>query len=266
MKINTENLPEKDQKYVHILGINILSTTESQLLAAIEKKISDSHKLGSRSSKFSILTLNPEIILLSQNDKELKNALNSADFAVPDGVGLNFASKFLYGKSLNIVPGRILFEKLIELANKNGWKVFFLGGNDSEAQTAAQKLKIQNKELKIETAGGSEITPTLHKGIVDRINKFSPDLLFVAFGNPKQEIFVAENAKSQMLNVKCFMSVGGTFRYIAGLSPLPPKWMPDLGLEWLWRLFTEPYRLGRIWNAVVVFPLKVFWHKLNRNE
>jgi len=72
--------------------------------------------------------------------------------------------------------------------------------------------------LKIETAGGSEITPTLHKGIVDRINKFSPDLLFVAFGNPKQEIFVAENAKSQMLNVKCFMSVGGTFRYIAGLS------------------------------------------------
>ena len=96
------------------------------------------------------------------------------------------------------------------------------------------------------------------------INKFMPHLLFVAFNNPKQEIWIRRNLPK--LKVKGAMAVGGTFRYNAGLSELPPNWMESLGLEWAWRLITEPYRLKRIVNAVVVFPYKVFLYKVKSRK
>ena len=253
MKKNTEIKAQTTRKYVNILGINVLVTTSAQVLTGVKQNITDSYK-------FFITTPNHEIVLMAQKNKELRGALNCADFAVPDGVGLNYASKFLYGKPLNIIPGRKLFLELIKLANKNKWKVFLLGGLDNESEIASRNLQLTNHNLQIQFAGGSEITPNLSKDIVDRINKFSPDLLFAAFGNPKQEIFVHKNFKK--LNVGGMMAVGGTFRYISGQSPLPPKWMEELGLEWVYRLITEPYRIKRIWNAFPIFPLRVFWFKI----
>jgi N-acetylglucosaminyldiphosphoundecaprenol N-acetyl-beta-D-mannosaminyltransferase len=82
----------------------------------------------------------------------------------------------------------------------------------------------------------------------------------VAFNNPKQEIWIYKNLKS--LTVGGAMAVGGTFRYIAGLSKLPSAWMEKAGLEWLYRLITEPYRLRRVLNAFPVFPLRVFLYKV----
>ena len=108
----------------------------------------------------------------------------------------------------------------------------------------------------------SEIDKRLEKDAIDKINKFAPHLLFVAFVNPKQEIWIYRNLKR--LNIGGAMAVGGSFRYVAGLSKLPPKWMEAAGLEWLWRLITEPRRLGRIFNAFPVFPLKVLCVKIFR--
>jgi N-acetylglucosaminyldiphosphoundecaprenol N-acetyl-beta-D-mannosaminyltransferase len=102
----------------------------------------------------------------------------------------------------------------------------------------------------------------LESDVVDRTNSFAPHLLFVAFGNPKQEIWIHKNLSK--LNIGSAMAVGGTLCYIAGLVALPPKWMESLGLEWLWRLIHEPKRIKRIWNAVVVFPIKVFQSKLSQ--
>jgi N-acetylglucosaminyldiphosphoundecaprenol N-acetyl-beta-D-mannosaminyltransferase len=263
MKKIAENNSEMSQKYVNILGINVVSTTVTRLLLAVRDKMS-------HNKVFYITTPNPELVLASTRNPLLKSALNSSDFSIPDGVGLNYAAKFLYGKEVNIIHGRILFIKLIELANKKAWKVFFLGGTGEEASIAAEKLKINYKKVKIETFAGpilnekaipvTEINRKLEKDAVDRINKFAPDLLFVAMKNPKQEIWIYKNIKR--LNVGGAMAVGGTFRYIAGMSKLPPEWMENLGLEWLWRLIHEPKRIGRIFNAVVIFPLKVFWFKL----
>lgn len=271
MKKNTEKIEQKGRKIGQILGINIASTTLSEVLTGVEQNISSSIKLGSRDKQFSILTPNPELVLSSTQDLRLKEALNSADFSVPDGVGLAYAYKFLFGKSLNIIPGRKLFDELIKLAGKKGWKVFLLGGLNNEAELAAKQLTINNPQLAIETSKGpklnkegepeTEINIKLQKDAIDKINKFSPDLLFVAFGNPKQEIWIHKNLSK--LNVRGAMAVGGTFRYVAGLSALPPKWMEKAGLEWVFRLVTEPFRLGRILNAVITFPLKVFQYKIS---
>jgi N-acetylglucosaminyldiphosphoundecaprenol N-acetyl-beta-D-mannosaminyltransferase len=254
---NTKRTVIKNRKIGQIMGINIVSSSISLLLTRVEDFISDNHK-------FYIVTPNPEIVLASQSDNKLKEAINSADLSVPDGVGLKIAIP-----DLKIIKGRDLFLKLIELANKKGWKIFLLGGLGEEAKMAAQKLEIRYRNLKMESYQGprlnnsakpeSEGDVKIQSDVVKQINSFEPQLLFVAFGNPKQEIWIHKNLSE--LNIGGAMAVGGAFRYVAGLSPLPPEWMSDRGFEWLWRLFTEPHRIGRIWNAVVVFPFRLLCFK-----
>lgn len=246
-----------DRKIGQILGINVTSSPVDALLARVNDFVAHNHK-------FSILTPNPELILMAQKNLILKSALNSADLAVPDGTGLKFADS-----SLTIIKGRELFLELVKLAEKKGWRVFLLGGLGTEAAKSASQLKIKNLKLKIEADKGPNLdikaeplTEQDKKSEVDsikRINKFAPQLLFVAFGNPKQEIWIHKNLSK--LNIGGAMAVGGTFRYVAGMSALPPGWMEKAGLEWLWRLTTEPSRMKRVFNAVFVFPLKVLFSK-----
>lgn len=302
MKKNKGKNSRLVRKHVNILGTSVISTDLKEVLAGVNDFLTYNSVSGNRKRKFSIVTPNPELVLASVENRLLRKALNSAEFAVPDGIGLAQAAKFLslpapknivlrgattfcqgvlvgmatlfYKKwltdELNIVKGRELFAGLIELAEKKRWRVFMLGGKDNEADMAAKKLRYRHSKLKVMWANGpkvnangepvAEIDKKLQKDVIDRINAFAPQILFVAFGNPKQEVWIQRNLVR--LNVGAAMAVGGTFRYIAGLSKLPPKFMEDVGLEWLWRVLTEPVRLRRIWNAVVVFPWKVFISKL----
>lgn len=297
MKKNTSRMNKKVRKIEQILGINIISTSKQRLLARINENLS-------HNSHFYIVTPNPELILMAQKNNELKEALNSSEFAVPDGIGLSQAQKLLsfeapkfqlfriltvFFKGLSIglatftnnewltdgikpIKGRELFVDLIKLADKNKWKVFLLGGKESEAVIAAVKLKTQYKNLKIESSPGpilnkkakpvSDLNRKIEIDDIKKINKFIPDLLFVAMENPKQEIWVHAHIKD--LRIGGAMCVGGTFRYVSGMSKLPPDFLAKIGLEWLWRLVTEPRRFGRIVNAVIIFPWKVFLYKLKQ--
>lgn len=262
---NTKNMQVKAHKQAKILGIKMDSTLVSRVLARVRWFIS-------HNKKFYIVTPNPELVLMAQKDDDLKKALNASKLPIPDGVGLNFASRFLFGESLNIIPGRKLFESLIKLANKMGWRVFFLGGRGDEAEKAAYKLRLNYKKIKIESFRGpeldneaepvSEVNRLMLFDAIVKINDFKPHLLFVAFGNPKQEKWIRNNLGR--LKIGGVMAVGGTFRYIAGMSSLPPKWMEMLGLEWFYRLITEPKRIKRIVNAVIIFPWKVFLYKISQ--
>ena len=245
----------------NILKVNINSTRESKVLVSVRDFIA-------RGCKFYIVTLNPEIVLKAQKDKNLLLALNRAAISIPDGVGLKLADP-----SLNIIKGRDLFLSLISLANKKGWRVFLLGGLKDEAELAVQKLEISYKKIKLDYARGpvldneakpvSESDIDIQNDVVKRINNFKPRLLFVAFGAPKQEKWIA--GWLDKLDIGGAMALGGTFSYIASYSKLPPKCLAGLGLEWLWRLLTEPKRLTRILNAVIIFPLKVFLYKTKNN-
>ena len=302
MKKNIQINIKTGRKYVNIFGINILSTTREEVLTAVKSFVSDN-------TKFYITTPNPELVLASTKDSELKNALNSSTFAVPDGIGLAQSSKFLsmtsvgipiikealyffqglavgfatfanpkwLTRDLNIIKGRVLFNDLMAMSNKNKWKVFFLGGETGEAKAAAFILSKKFKNIKIEAFQGPivdnnanpvmEVDIRLQKDAVDKINRFSPQILFVAMKNPKQEKWIYKHSlplRGKNLNVLGMMAVGGTFRYISGQSLLPPKWMEKYGLEWVWRFITEPHRIKRIFNAWPVFPWTVFLYKLKK--
>lgn len=286
------NISQKQDK---ILGVKIDSTQKVKVLRVVRDKISSG-------TKFFIATPNPEIIIKAQDDRELRDILNSADISLPDGIGLAQAKKYLelpnpkdlirrtltlfvqglgvgfltiFDKkkitaSLEIINGRDLFMDLIKLANKKGWRVYFLGGERGEGDGAKKELEKSYKKIKIKVLPGpmlnEEGKPSGKYGTkkdmeaVSSINKFNPHLLFVAFGAPKQEKWVYRWLKK--LKIGGVMVVGGTFNYVSGKTKLPPSWIENAGLEWIWRLFTGNQKPERIFTAFPSFPLRIFWHKL----
>ncbi len=261
-KNNKKTTSFSDRKYAQIFNIGLNSTSTSSVLRFLRYRMSEA-------KKFFIITLNPEIVSLAEKDEKYAQVLNSADLALPDGIGLKFAAKFLGQPSITIIKGRKLFEDIIKLANKKSWRIFLLGGKTDEAEETAEKLGLSYKKVKFLALSGpildSNADPVSEKDreieieIIEKINRFQPEILFVGFGAPKQEKWACK--WFSRLSVGGIMVVGGTFRYISGQAKLPPEWMEEAGLEWLWRLLTEPWRFRRILTAVFIFPLRVLLHK-----
>lgn len=284
-----------DGKYGNILNVTVNSTSKTQVLAFVRDSLT-------RGYKFWLATPNPEIILKTQKDKQYLNILNSADLALPDGIGVAQAFKFLslYNppkilrylilpieglavglatfvnqkwlfNGLQLIKGREMFKELAGLANKKGWRIFLLGGKDGVAKKAEENLKKNYHQLKISSFGGANYDDnalpvnlediSVHKETLELINKIKPHLLFVALGAPKQERWISKYLPK--INAGGAMVIGGTLDVVASKAGLPPKWMSDSGLEWLWRLIREPQRIGRIVNAAIIFPAKIFLYKLN---
>jgi N-acetylglucosaminyldiphosphoundecaprenol N-acetyl-beta-D-mannosaminyltransferase len=253
------------RKQAKILGIGVNSTSKTRVLRFVRNCLA-------QGAKFFIITPNPEQIMLAQKDKKFAKILNSADLALPDGIGLVWAAKFLrLPGPRKVIKGREMFLELIKLANKKTWKVFLLGGREKVAEKTKNNLEKSFKKVKIRVTEGpnldNEAKPVtkedslIEKDVMNLINKFKPHLLFVAFGAPKQEKWVYKWLEK--LECGGVMVVGGTFDYLAGSVSLPPKWIGKLGFEWLWRLICQPWRFKRIFRSVIIFPLKVFWSKLS---
>ena len=283
---------KKDQKIGEIFEKVQNSRSKARVLASVRKNISSG-------TKFYIFTPNPEIFLLCLKDKDYLSLLKSAPILILDGVGLAIAQDFLNlpstkSKVLNaflyifqgfssgarfmfkrkgmVIKGRELFLDLVKFGNTQGWKVFLLGGVNNEAGDVKEALELTFKKIKIQAERGpllnekglpvSKIDRSIEKEIINKINSFAPEIVFVSFGAPKQEYWIKNNLGK--IKAGGAMAVGGAFKYVSGEAKLPPQAMQKLGLEWLWRFFQEPRRIKRIFNAVVLFPLKIYLYKLNR--
>lgn len=259
MKKNIVKSPKVDQ----ILGINFTSSQKPELLKLVEDRLD-------RKTSFFIVTPNPEIVVAAQSDTFLRRILNSAEISLVDGAGIVFAAKFLKNTKFERIAGRVFFEDLIALSNKNGSKVFLLGGSNAVIEKSIATLKSKYSDLSVDGMAGAELgqdgKPKNQKeelkdiDVIARINHFKPDILFVGFGAPKQEKWVFQNREK--LKVTGVMVVGGVLDVISGYKSAPPYLFQKIGIEWLWRLLQEPSRLGRIVTAVVIFPLLVLREKI----
>lgn len=213
-----------------ILGIKIDDVNMDEALKVVEKWLNGSRKRY-------IVTPNPEIVVMAKEDKEFREILNKADMSIPDGVGLK-----LTGDIECIIPGTDFMEELIKFAQDFGFTTGFLGGRDEVAKRCAECLQKKYPKLKVNFAeSGGEVTP--EGKLLKSLKMPKTDLLFVGFGPPKQEKWIAKNL--QKLNVKVAMGVGGAFDYLSGQVPRAPRWLRDLGFEWLFRLTVQPWRIKR---------------------
>ncbi|MAF20811.1 MAG: hypothetical protein CMI55_03970 [Parcubacteria group bacterium] len=220
-----------------ILGVRVDNLTINQVLEKIEGFLADGRQ-------HYIVTLNPEFLVKAQKDQSFKQILNQADLALPDGIGLIFAAWFL-GQSLKQrIAGVDLMEKICQKAAQNGWPVCLIGGQSDIAQKAGANLKKKYPGLEI--------------------NQNNPKILFVALGAPKQEKWIVENLKN-IPSVKLAIGVGGSFDFISGQVRRAPRLIRFLGLEWLWRLMRQPWRIKRIFRAIIIFPWLVLKHGFNQD-
>jgi N-acetylglucosaminyldiphosphoundecaprenol N-acetyl-beta-D-mannosaminyltransferase len=256
--MNTEaRMTQTSHEDLKILGVKVSGTSKQEVLRFIVSSLA-------RKSKFFVTTPNPEIVVAAQKDHELRAALNSADVAIPDGVGLRLAG------IKEVITGRELFEALLSMANRKQLKVYLLGATPEVNKAAVNKIENLCPKIGIRGSGDIQVN---EKGyfvddknrkryidIIKNINRLKPDILFVAFGAPKQEKWVYHNLEK--LNVGGAVVVGGALDYLVGKTVLPPAWAAKAGLEWLWRGIFEPWRAKRIFNAVVVFPLLLIKERL----
>lgn len=256
---------------VLVANLNISAITKSQFLSEVKSL------LESKQQTF-ITTPNSEFLYASLTESSLRDLFNSADIALADGIAIMWAERYLdiplrstgfWGKIIetwvhvvvsgarilltpsylykNIpekITGADVFFDLIKLASENNKTVYFVNHRSDSAEKTAELLKEKYPRLQIVGLSRKNWNDL---SLLEDIQRAKPDLLFLAYGQPKQEQWIANHLKN--LPVTVAMGVGGTFDYASGFKTPPPVWIRSIGLEWFFRLVTQPSRLPRIYRA-----------------
>jgi N-acetylglucosaminyldiphosphoundecaprenol N-acetyl-beta-D-mannosaminyltransferase len=200
----------------------------------------------SRGKSAFVTTANAQHIVLLERDKRLRNIYDRADLVVPDGISLLLAAR-VYGRCLRErIAGVDMFQMLCSLAAENNLRVFLLGGRPNSADLTAAVLKQRFPDLRISSYCpplGFEQTAVGLERTAQAVCAAKPDLIFVAFGAPKQEYWIYEHGLR--LAVPIYIGVGGSFEMVAGVVRRAPEWIQHLGCEWAYRFCLEPRRLWR---------------------
>lgn len=213
-----------------------------------------------------IATVNPEFIMAAQRNPAFAQALDNTALNVPDGVGVLWAARRLGRPLRERVAGVDLLEHLCAAGSQHRWRAFFLGARDGVAERAAAIMAFKYTGLLVTGTYAGSPRPEDEAEIVARVRKARPNLLFVAYGAPAQDLWLARNLALIHDTSRpageppglVGMGVGGAFDFLAGAQQRAPRWMQEAGLEWLYRLLREPRRWRRQ-LALVEFVWRVAW-------
>ena len=218
-----------------ILGVHITKSSKRELLSHLASDL----KHGRQSA---IFTPNSQMLLAASKDRELRKLLNSSELNIPDGVGVRLAAR-LRGVRLESMSGIDIAEELLSVAVSKGYRVFFLGAKRGVAKKAADNMRVRYPTLQIcgMHHGYFDKSGEENADVLKKIRTAAPDILFVCFGFPAQEKWIADNLAS-LPSVKLALGLGGSFDVWSGNIRRAPLLIQKAGLEWLWRTVLEPKR------------------------
>ena len=242
----------------NILGIGFSDVNGEAVLEYILQGLKKPAK------KYFIVTPNPEILMLAAKSPNYKNVLNSAKIALPDGIGVMIAGKILSKQLKEKITGVDLVESLCRAVEEKPITVGFLGAGPAVAEQTAECLKKKYPGLKVTFASSEFIVHSSESHNHELITRIPvTDILFVAFGSPKQEIWIHENLDK--LPVRIAIGVGGAFDFLSGKVKRAPYWVQKIGLEWMFRLIYQPWRAKRQ-AALIKFIYLVLKERFNLNN
>lgn len=213
-----------------------------------------------------ITTPNPEFILLSRRDGQFKKLLQESDLSLPDGVGLRFAVAAFTNETLSHrQTGVELVERLMKIAYTTRKRILIIDGLEHSGEKSIVLFKKRFPGIQISVMDPGRVSFPVSDIVSEQILEISPDILFVALGQGKQEKFIHELLPN-VPSIRLAVGIGGAFDMISGLKPRAPIVMRRMGLEWLWRVVIEPRRLGRILNASFIFPILVVYGTLKQHR
>lgn len=245
---------------VSVWGLPLAPLTFEQTLERIHGLIRDG-----KPSYF--ITANLHYAMLSAREPKLAEVNRKAAFVVADGMPLVWASRWRTEALPERVAGSDLAPALCGEAARHGYRVFFLGGALGIGEEAARRMSERFPGLQIagvEAPPFRPLTDAENDALVARIRDARPHLLFVAFGQPKGEIWLAENC--ERLEVPVSVQVGASLDFMAGRVKRSPRWLQRVGLEWAYRLYREPTRLATRYRDNGLFAMQQLARDVTRRQ
>ncbi|MHA4809102.1 WecB/TagA/CpsF family glycosyltransferase [Flavitalea flava] len=195
-------------------------------------------------------TINPHSWVTADKDLEFQSALLASDILLPDGVGIVLTARFLWHEKFRKIAGDDLHKIVLKKLNQVSGRCFYLGASPQVLDRIRQKLQKEYPHIEV-----GFFTPPFrdvfseeeNRQMVEAVNEFNPDVLFVGMTAPKQEKWLYQHKSQIHATVMC--AIGGAFDFYAETIPRAPKWMINYGLEWLFRFLSEP---SRMWKRNII--------------
>jgi len=219
--------------FTDILGLRVFSGSVDQIPYLTEGKVL-------------INTINPRVFTISRENKLLKTAFEKTEYLIEDGQYFAFAPLLLQGKMISKISGTKVFYHLMRRANENRGKVFLLGSTEKVLRLMKERAIKDYPNVKIESLSPpyrESFTKEENNEIIEQINNFVPDIVFVGMTAPKQEIWAYQN--KEYVNAHIICAVGAVFDWYAGVLKQPEDIWVKLGLEWFIRTIRRPEILKR---------------------
>ncbi|KGP92418.1 N-acetylmannosaminyltransferase [Pontibacillus chungwhensis BH030062] len=221
----------KNEQY---MGVEVSPLSYDEITDQLKTRV----QAGEQST---IIAVNPEKIMKAQEDATLRDLINGSTFQIPDGVGVLLASRLKGGQVRSRVTGVDMMDHLLKLSADQGYRVFFYGAKEEVVSKAIEN--IQAKYPAMQVAGYDNGYVQDQEALIEKIQGSKADVMFIALGSPKQELWIREN--KDRLPVKVFQGVGGSFDVFAGHVKRAPAPFRKVGMEWFYRLATDPKRFKR---------------------
>ncbi|NTW52135.1 MAG: WecB/TagA/CpsF family glycosyltransferase [Chlorobiaceae bacterium] len=235
----TETIAEPSPVF-HLLGLDIDNITMEEAIAMMQADIA----LKKQSSIFFV---NPDCLNKTISDKEYRSVLKNSDHIFPDGVGLIVAGKLMQSPLRENINGTDMLPFLCRMAAAQGHSIFLLGGKPGVAQQAAEAIHRDFGVMIAGTADGYFNRETENEQVISSINNSGAAILLVAFGAPLQEKWISRHRSE--LQPGILMGVGGLFDFYSGNISRAPRWIREIGFEWVYRILQEP---ARMWRRYVI--------------
>lgn len=234
--------------FTRILKYNVFNGTIKELMKYVEQF-----------EKVNIISGNPEVLYNGLNDPLLfENFTSNRAIVIPDGIGTVMASKVVKNPVKEKIAGIELMEEIVKKCEREGKSIYLIGAKQEILDACVEKLKSKYTKLNISGSHNGYFDLNNCNDLIDDIKVKKPYALFIAMGSPRQDVFIIKNMEE--LPCKVFMGVGGSFDVFAGKVKRAPNWMIKLGLEWLYRVVKEPFRVKRL-GSIPKFLLEVIKYK-----
>lgn len=249
-----DEFSEDGSSSVRLLGVRVHNPSLEYFLSALRERISEKRRMGESdwgvqhenntpARPLHVGFANAHCLNVAWNDPAYRTCLEQMDWVLPDGVGLRMGCRLSSQPPVRNLNGTDLFPILCELGQTEGWTFHLLGGEPGIPERMAEHMRERYPRLEVRGWHHGFFTADEEPDLIESIREGKPDLLLVALGVPRQDIWIAKNFGS--LPVGAAFGVGGLFDFVSGKRGRAPSWIRRIGLEWAYRMALEPQRLTK---------------------
>lgn len=233
---------------VYVLGVRVDRISQAQALSRILEMVGRRRASGNQQTCQQLITVNPEFVMAAQRDASFRQTINEAALVVADGVGVVWATRYLGAATPERITGVDTLMALARHCADAGYRLYLLGAAPGVAEEAATRLQDLAPGLQVAGTYAGSPASFEEESIIERVRAAQADILCVAYGAPAQDLWIYRNLAR--LPVALAVGVGGAYDFIAGRQRRAPRPLQRLGLEWLYRLYREPWR----WRRMLALP------------